>query len=346
MNQHKPLIYDLSLSELEHWLSTQGEPKFRAKQIYVGLYQNFRTEVGEITTLPKALRGVLTEHFDMEGISLVRKIQSNNGLTSKTLFELQDGCLIETVLMMYDERRTVCISAQSGCGLGCTFCATGQMGLSRNLTSGEIVAQVIYHARLLAITDDRVTNVVLMGMGEPFQNYEDVMAAITRLNDPDGFGLGARRMTISTVGIVPKIKTFADENSQVNLAVSLHTVDDDLRSELIPVNRKYPVSSVLSACRYYTMKTNRRVTFEYALIDGVNDSEKDALALAQQIRGMLCHVNLIALNPTRKYNRPGSQVDQVQAFYEVLESHHIPCTIRLRRGIEIAAGCGQLAAGG
>ncbi|MFU8825899.1 MAG: 23S rRNA (adenine(2503)-C(2))-methyltransferase RlmN [Brevefilum sp.] len=346
MNQHKPLIYDLSLSELEHWLSTQGEPKFRAKQIYVGLYQNFRTEVGEITTLPKALRGVLTEHFDMEGISPVRKIQSNNGLTSKTLFELQDGCLIETVLMMYDERRTVCISAQSGCGLGCTFCATGQMGLSRNLTSGEIVAQVIYHARLLAKTDDRVTNVVLMGMGEPFQNYEDVMAAITRLNDPDGFGLGARRMTISTVGIVPKIKTFADENSQVNLAVSLHTVDDDLRSELIPVNRKYPVSSVLSACRYYTMKTNRRVTFEYALIDGVNDSEKDALALAQQIRGMLCHVNLIALNPTRKYNRSGSRVDQVQAFYDVLESHHIPCTIRLRRGIEIGAGCGQLAAGG
>lgn len=346
MKLKKPLIYDLSLTELENWFSSQEEPKFRAKQIWVGLYQNFRSEAGEITTLPKALREVLTDQFDMEGITPVRKIQSRDGQTIKTLFELQDGCLIETVLMMYDERRTVCISTQSGCGLGCAFCATGQMGLSRNLTSGEIVVQVIYHARLLAKTDDRVTNVVLMGMGEPFQNYDNVMAAIARVNDPNGFGLGARRMTISTVGIVPKIKAFADENSQVNLAISLHTVNDELRSTLIPINRKYPVASLLSACRYYEKKTNRRITFEYALIEGVNDSVEDAEALAHQIKALLCHVNLIPLNPTRKYNQSGSQVEQVQAFYEVLESHHIPCTIRVRRGIEIGAGCGQLAAGG
>lgn len=344
MNATKPLIFDLNQSELADWLSTQGEPKFRAQQIWVGLYQNFKSEIGEISTLPKALQEKLTSHFDIQGISPIKSVQSRDGQTIKTLFQLHDGCLIEAVLMNYSERRTICISTQSGCGLGCTFCATGQMGLSRNLTSGEIVAQVIHFARHLAKIDERVTNVVFMGMGEPFHNFENVMAAVTQLNESNGFGLGARRMTISTVGIAPMIRAFADENSQVNLAVSLHTVDDNLRSQLMPINRKYPVADVLSACRYYIRQTNRRVTFEYALIENTNDSVEDAVALAQAIRGMQCHVNLIPLNPTQKFDRHGSQADRVKAFSEALESHHIPSTIRLRRGIEIGAGCGQLAA--
>ena len=344
MDTTKPLIYDLTLSELKDWLTSQGEAGFRAQQIWIGLYQNFKADVDNITTLSKILREKLVMHFNIQGITPVKTIQSKDGRTIKTLFELHDGCFIEAVLMIYEDRRTICISTQSGCGLGCSFCATGQMGLSRNLTSGEIVAQVIYFGRILAQKDERVTNVVLMGMGEPFQNYDHVMAAVARLNDPNGFGLGARRMTISTVGVAPMIRAFADENSQVNLAVSLHTVDDDLRSQMIPINRKYPVSSVLSACRYYVQKTNRRITFEYALIENVNDSMEDAVALAQAIRGMQCHVNLIPLNPTRKFDRNGSQADRVKAFSEALESHHIPCTVRLRRGIEIGAGCGQLAA--
>jgi 23S rRNA (adenine2503-C2)-methyltransferase len=301
MNPTKPLIHDFTQTELAEWLSEQGEPGFRAKQIWVGLYQNFTSEIDEISTLPKTLRQKLADHFDIEGITPIRTVQSKDFLTVKNLFKLHDDCLIETVMMLYEERRTICISTQSGCGLGCTFCATGQMGLSRNLTSGEIVAQVIYFARYLAQKDEHVTNVVFMGMGEPFQNYENVMAAVARLNDPNGFGLGARRMTISTVGIAPMIRAFADENSQVNLAVSLHTVNDELRSQMIPVNRKYPVATLLSACRYYVRTTNRRITFEYALIEGVNDSTDDAVALAQAIRGMQCHVNLIPLNPTRKF---------------------------------------------
>ncbi len=344
MIPHRPLIYDLTRPELEHHLAAIGEPGYRAQQVWVGLYQHLKSDIQEITTLPAALRERLSEAFSFKGLSPIRTRQSADGQTVKTLFHLHDGSLIEAVLMRYEERRTLCISSQSGCGLGCSFCATGQMGLSRNLTSGEIVEQVLYFARKLAQEDDQVTNVVLMGMGEPFLNYEQVMAAVDRLNDPDGFGLGARRMTISTVGLVPQIKRFADTQSQVNLAVSLHTVDDTLRSQLMPINKKYPVAVLLDACRYYTEKTNRRLTFEYALIDGVNDSQDDARALAQHIRGMLCHVNLIPLNPTRKFAKAGSHGDQAKAFCELLQDHHISCTIRLRRGLEIGAGCGQLAA--
>ncbi len=246
--------------------------------------------------------------------------------------------------MLYEDRRTACISTQSGCGLGCVFCATGQMGLSRNLSSGEIVAQVLFFARELAKNRDRITNVVFMGMGEPFHNYDHVMKSVNLINDPRGFGLGARRITISTAGIVPKIKAFAEEDLQVNLAISLHTVDTNLRSQLMPINLKHPVAKVLNACKYYVERTHRRVTFEYALIEGVNDSVDDAHALAEQIKGLLCHVNLIPLNPTRKFNQRGSQADKVRTFADVLESRQIPCTIRLRRGIEIGAGCGQLAA--
>jgi 23S rRNA (adenine2503-C2)-methyltransferase len=344
MSVQEKLIHDLTYAELEQQLLSMGEPRFRAKQIWTALYQNYKNDVDEISTLSMSLRNKLTEIFNINPLSTVRTVISQDGLTHKTLFALHDGVLIETVLMIYEDRRTVCISSQSGCSLSCTFCATGQMGFNRNLSQGEIVAQVLYFARYLAEKDERVTNVVVMGMGEPFLNYDQVMGAISRLNDPDGFGLGARRMTVSTVGVVPRIKQFADENTQVNLAISLHTVHDELRSELLPINRKYPVSLVLDACRYYVRQTNRRVTFEYALIDGVNDSVEDAAALVQKIKGMLCHVNLIPLNPTQGYDKPGTQADQVHSFFDVLERNGIPCTVRLRRGIEIGAGCGQLAA--
>ena len=343
METNKPLIYDLSNSELEARMKDMGEPSFRAKQIWVALYQTFRISPEEITTLPKSLREKLADRFAFKALTALREVQSEDGRTIKTLFKLQDGNFIEAVLMYYEERRTLCISSQSGCGMGCSFCATGQMGLRRNLTSGEIIAQVMYYARYLAEMDDKVTNVVLMGMGEPFQNYDHVMEALDRLNNPEALGLGARRFTISTIGIVPKIIEFADEETQYNLAISLHSVDDSLRSQLIPINRKYPVDELIVACRYYVRKTSRRVTFEYALIQGVNDSIADAERLAHKIRGMICHVNLIPLNPTQGYREQPTQADQADAFCAILEERNIPCTIRMRRGIEIQAGCGQLA---
>jgi 23S rRNA (adenine2503-C2)-methyltransferase len=346
MAPEKELIHDLTFKELEDRLVSMGEPAYRAAQIWTALYKQFIVDVNEISSLPKALRAELTQAFSFQALTPVRSIQSKNGQTTKTLFSLHDGALIETVLMMYNDRRTICISTQAGCGLGCLFCATGQMGLTRNLTSGEITAQVLYFAKYLAAMDDRVTNVVMMGMGEPFQNYESVMTAVEQLNDPEAYGLGARRITISTVGLVPEIKRFADADTQVNLAISLHSVDDDLRTQMIPINNKYPVASILDACRYYVKKTNRRITFEYALIDGVNDSPDDAAALARHLIGLLCHVNLIPLNPTKQYDRPGSPSERVSAFCNKLESFKIPCTIRLRRGLEIKAGCGQLAAEG
>ncbi|MFN2304337.1 MAG: 23S rRNA (adenine(2503)-C(2))-methyltransferase RlmN [Anaerolineales bacterium] len=343
MESSRKLIYDLSKTELESWLKSIGESQFRANQIWVALYQNLKETAGEISTLPKALREKLTQSFIFQALKPLRSIKSADGNTIKTLFELVDGEKIEVVLMYYDERRTLCISSQVGCGVGCSFCATGQMGLRRNLTVGEIVAQVLYYAHDLIQDDEKVTNLVVMGMGEPFHNYENLMAAMDRLNASEAFGLGARRITISTVGIIPKIYEFADAGSQYNLAISLHTVDDALRSTMIPINRKYPVDPLMKACRYYIDQTRRRITFEYALIQDVNDTIEDAEALASKIRGMNCHVNLIPLNPIQGYPEKGSNVGQVHAFLQVLDDHHIQCSVRLRRGIEIKAGCGQLA---
>ncbi len=344
MQHNDILIYDLNLEALEEKIKNLGHPQYRAEQIWTALYKKFHKSPDEITTLPKGLRNQLSQVFLFQALFPIRVIKSGDGLTVKTLFRLVDGNLIETVLMYYNDRRTLCISSQSGCGIGCSFCATGQMGFKRNLTSGEIVAQVLYYARFLIEEDVNVTNVVVMGMGEPFQNYDNVMAALNRLNDPNAFGLGARRFTISTVGLIPKIIQFADESYQYNLAISLHTVDDDLRSKLIPINKKYPVDELLSACRYYVKKTSRRVTFEYALIEGMNDSTQDALALASKLRGMICHVNLIQLNPTKDFGKQGTSAVQAKSFCETLEANNISCSIRLRRGIEIQAGCGQLAA--
>ena len=355
------LIYDLDFPELNKLLKEWKEPAYRAKQVWQGLYQHFYDSPEQFTTLPKSLRDKISEHLTFSPFSVKVVQDSSDGFTRKTLFELPDMNLIEAVLMRYGDpadnpqispsttgrraknRRTLCISSQAGCAMGCVFCATGQLGFKRHLSSGEIVAQVMYYARQLKAQDEVVTNIVLMGMGEPFHNYENTMAAIDRLNDPDGFNFGARRFTISTVGMVPAIKRFADEKRQVNLAVSLHAVDDESRSAMMPVNRRYKIEEVLDACEYYVMQTSRRVTFEWALISGVNDTPEIARKLAAKLRGLMCHVNAIPLNPTAGFSGKATDRERAIIFRETLEQSGIPCTIRMRRGIDIAAGCGQLA---
>jgi 23S rRNA (adenine2503-C2)-methyltransferase len=339
----KPLIYRYELSDISNLLQDWGEPAYRASQIWKGLYQHLHSSWENFTTLSLDLRRRLGENFALTSLQAEATVSSADGQTTKTLFRLPDDRPVEAVLMRYRKRRTLCISTQAGCAMGCVFCATGQMGFLRHLSSGEIVEQVIHYARQLAEEGERVTNIVLMGMGEPFHNYEATMSAIDRLNHPEGFNLGARRFTVSTVGLVPMIKRFADEGSQINLAVSLHTTDDALRSSMIPINRKYPVRELLDACREYVEKTNRRITFEWALIRDVNDSPEHARQLAEHLKGLLSHVNVIPLNPTQGYEGEATTRARAEAFRAELERHGIPCTIRMRRGIDIQAGCGQLA---
>lgn len=342
----KPLIYDLDLDELTQHIVAMGQPSYRASQVWQGLYRNYWKTPDEFTNLPASFRLQLADQFLFSGLAPKQMLQSKDGDTLKTLFSLVDGRAVEAVRMFYDERRTLCISTQAGCAMGCVFCATGQMGFMRNLTSGEIVEQVIYYARLLSQDREKVTNVVLMGMGEPFHNYDPVMAAIDRLNHPAGLNLGARRFTISTVGLIPAIRRFADEKRQVNLAISLHAANDVLRTSMLPINRKYPIKELLDACRYYISMTNRRISFEWALIQGVNDHPDDARELAFLLKGMICHVNVIPLNPTQKYHGQGTTRERAEAFSAEMVRLGIPCTIRMRRGIDIQAGCGQLAIAG
>jgi 23S rRNA (adenine2503-C2)-methyltransferase len=339
----RPLFYDLSLSDLQQSLQALGEPAFRAKQIWQAIYIDLVADPAEITTLSKPLRQKLAETFRFAALTPSRILASSDQQTIKTLFTLPDARAIEAVLMYYEERQTLCISTQAGCAMDCVFCATGQMGFKRNLSAGEIVEQVLYYARLLKQEGKVVTNIVVMGMGEPFMNYDATLAAVDRLNDPAGFNLGARRFTISTSGLIPKIERFASEKRQVNLAVSLHAANDELRTSMMPVNRKYPIADLIQACRNYVDQTGRRITFEWALINGVNDCEADALELAALLKGMICHVNIIPLNPTTKFSGQATTRERALAFQDILESKGIPCTIRLRRGIDIQAGCGQLA---
>jgi 23S rRNA (adenine2503-C2)-methyltransferase len=307
------------------------------------LYKNFWQTPDDFTNLPKSLREKMAATLRFDVLTPTLKLDSSDGQTRKTLFQLPDGQQIEAVLMRYDRRRTLCISTQVGCAMGCTFCATGQMGFKRHLSSGEIVAQVMYYARLLHDENNVVSNVVVMGMGEPFHNYDNTMAAIDRLNDPKGYNFGARRFTISTSGLVPAIRQFAQEKRQVNLAVSLHAAENELRETMMPVNRRYKIEELIEACRDYVKATGRRITFEWALINGVNDTPEEARKLASLLKGMLCHVNAIPLNPTQGYEGKATTRERANAFKQTLEQNGIPCTIRIRRGIDIQAGCGQLA---
>lgn len=354
-------LFDLTREQLAAQLAEWNEPAFRVRQIWSWIYQRFASEIDEMTDLPKALRARLNETYALSRMTVVADQRSADNWTRKWLFRLADGSEIETVLMEYDgTRRTACISSQAGCAMNCSFCATGHMGLLRNLRAGEIIEQVLWVARALAegkpaeAKNTRLSNLVLMGMGEPFANYNHVMEAIQRVIQPEaegGFGLGARRITVSTVGLVPGIEKFTQEDSQVNLAVSLHAATDELRSILVPINMKYSLDTVVRATRTYLEKTNRRMSYEWALIDGVNDSVEQAKALVDIVGrtnpskfAKLVHVNMIPLNPTRGFRGHASNLEARERFRAVLERAGIPNTLRLRRGIDIAAGCGQLKA--
>lgn len=342
MKNERPNLYDLDFPALEALVIDAGQPAYRAGQVWEWLYRHLATDFEQMTSLPKGLREILAERARLDVPTVQARLESTDGETRKDLLQLADGERVEVVLMYYSQRQSACLSTQVGCAMGCRFCATGQMGFRRQLTSGEIVAQALHLARELALKEQRLTNIVLMGMGEPLLNYDPTLAAVRRLIDARGFGLGQRHITLSTAGIAPGIVRLADEGLQVNLAVSLHAATDDLRSELLPVNRKYGLDALFQAVGRYIAATNRRVTFEWVLIDGVNDTEQQAEALAARLSGMLAHVNLIPLNPTEDYPGRPSTSEHIEAFTAILERRRIAHTVRLRRGMDIQAGCGQL----
>lgn len=339
----KPLIFDLSFDELESKLDSWGERSYRARQIWRGLYKQGIDTPQKLTTLPTVLRQRLSDQFRFIAFEPVQWEHSLDENTEKVLLSLHDGQTIEAVLMHYDQRRTVCISTQVGCAMGCTFCATGQMGFQRNLSAGEIVSQALLFTRRLKAEGHRLDNIVVMGMGEPFHNFDALAQAIRILNHPQGFRFGARRITVSTVGLIPGIERFGTEFPQLNLAISLHAATNQLRNQLVPVNRRYPLERLLPACREYVKRTSRRITFEWALIEGINDSLDQAEALVDIVRGLNCHINLIPLNPTSAYTgRPSSPIRSGD-FMKALSQRNVSHSVRVRRGIDIQAGCGQLA---
>lgn len=331
-------VYGMGLAELTQLVQELGEPAYRGRQLMEWLYRHGVTDLEAMTNLPKGLRERLAQRIWAASAAVARVQVSRDG-TRKYLLRLPDGEMVEAVLIPEGKRRTACLSSQIGCGIGCRFCATALLGLIRNLTPGEIVGQL---AAIQRESGQRVTNVVMMGMGEPLANYTNVIRALHLMNDPLGFGLGARRLTVSTVGIVPRIRELAREDLQVGLAVSLHAPDDETRDRLVPINRRYPVHELLDACREYVALTHRRVTFEYVLLRGVNDSPAAARRLAALLDGLLCHVNLIPFNPVPEtgFERPDKAV--VQAFHQELAARSIPATVRRSRGSDIDAACGQL----
>ncbi len=344
MDRERVALYDLTYGRLQELLAGWGEPRFRADQVWGWLYRSLAADFEAMTNLPRPLRERLAAETDLTLLTPLAERASATGQTRKVLFRLRDGQTIESVLMRYRQRQTACISTQVGCGLGCVFCATGQGGLARNLSAGEIVAQVLHFARETRPPNSQppISNIVLMGMGEPLANYAATRQAIATLTDERGYNLGARRITLSTVGLVPGIRRLAGEGLPVNLAVSLHAAEDELRSRLVPINRRYPLAELMAAVREYIARTGRRVTFEYALIAGVNDAPEQARALVRLLAGTLCHVNLIPLNPTPGSPLRPSPRERVNAFRDELAAGGIAATVRLRRGIGIEAGCGQL----
>ena len=355
-------ILELSKGQLLASLETLGHPKYRAEQLWRAIYREGRTSFEDMTNLSKDLRGVLSQNYSIGNAITVLSKQSADASTDKILFKLPDGELIETVLMRYEAdghrrgRKTVCVSTQAGCALGCTFCATGQQGFRRNLTTGEITEQVLTMERLARSEDEKeieagsrsrgelqgVTNVVFMGMGEPLANYENMMEAIRILNDPKGIGIGARHITVSTVGLVPGIERLATEDVQINLAVSLHAPDNETRSETMPVNKRYPIEQLIEACQYFVKKTNRRIFIEYVLLKGQNDTPLHASKLGRVLKDLLCHVNLIPVNPTGEGPYRRTEYREAQRFQSDLKKFNVPSTVRMEKGIDIDAGCGQL----
>lgn len=339
----KPIIYDLTLDKLQDWMAANGQPKFRAAQIFDWLYVKRVESFEAMSNLPKSFREQLDQSFSFAKLNEITRLESKDG-TVKLLLGLHDDHAIETVIMRHNYGNSVCVTTQVGCRIGCTFCASTLGGLKRNLTAGEIVAQVVKAQIMLDATNERVSSIVIMGTGEPFENFEPTMDFLRIIIHEKGLNIGQRHITVSTSGIVPSIYKFADENTQINLAISIHAPNDALRSRLMPVNRRYPFDEVIAACRYYIEKTGRRITFEYALIGGVNDQPEHAEELAEVLSDMLCHVNLIPVNyvPERNYVR--TPKEDIFNFKRILERKHINTTIRREQGHDIAAACGQLRA--
>jgi 23S rRNA (adenine2503-C2)-methyltransferase len=336
-------FFDLEFFGIDTIVHELTQPAFRSTQIREGVYQHLFASWSDLTNLPKDLRESLQASYSLSNLQQIDEVSSCDGLSTKYLFKLNDGNLVESVLLRSADRITFCISTQSGCPVKCVFCATGNLGFNRNLSRGEIIEQVIYLARILKRNGEQVTNIVLMGMGEPFLNYTETLAAVRRINDPKGMNIGARRITISTIGIPEKIIEFTQEKLQVNLAVSLHASNDVLRRQLVPIAAKIPIASLVNACRHYVKETNRRITFEYVLIAGVNDAPQFAFELVKLLRNMTCHVNLIGLNPVEHYagEPPSRQV--IKEFGRILLTNGIPVSVRNSQGADIQAACGQLA---
>ncbi|HEY5257957.1 MAG TPA: 23S rRNA (adenine(2503)-C(2))-methyltransferase RlmN [Candidatus Baltobacteraceae bacterium] len=319
---------------------------YRLRQLYRAATKELLGDVGDVTTLPKELRARLDQRgFSFSSVEPTVVQRSSDGQTTKGLFRLHEGNEVEAVLMEHTgDRTTVCISSQAGCAFACAFCSTGQAGFTRNLTSSEIFDQARYFARELASRGRRITNVVFMGMGEPFHNYDAVMGAVALLNDAHGFGLGHRHITISTVGLVDRIDRFTDEHLQVNLAISLHAPNDEVRSSIMPVNKKFSTDDLLAACERYAEKTKRKVFFEYVMLAGVNDTAACAHELARRMRGHLYHVNLIPYNTTPDGAFQGTDDQKIWSFAGILNDAGVPTTVRRNMGRDIAAACGQLRA--
>jgi len=349
-------LYDFSLDQLVAQFQTWGEPAFRAKQMYRHLYVHRTDHFSAMTDFSKALRERMGAETGIGSLQRVKLLTGDDGLTRKMLWALEDGSPLETVLMVYPDRATVCVSSQSGCPMQCVFCATGKLGFLHDCSPGQIIEQVMRAERELAVVREegrhevpaKLTNIVFMGMGEPFNNYDNWWAAVERLHDPGGYNMGARNFTVSTVGLIPGILRLAEEKLPVNLAISLHAADDELRSDMMPVNKRYPIAELIEATRVYAEKTRRRVSFEYVLLKEKNDEPSQAIRLARLLRPagrapLLCHVNLIPWNPVPGTPLNRSDRKRVLNFQAMLREHGVPCTVRVERGTDIMAACGQLA---
>lgn len=331
-------IIDLEMDELKKEVEGLGEPGFRTKQVWQWVYQGTES-FDDMTNLPKAFRDKLKGRFHIGGVQVVQKLVSEKDETRKYLFAMQDGKVVEGVLMKYHHGNSVCLSTQIGCRMGCRFCASTGLGIDRSLSAGEMIAQV------LAIQKDsgeRVSHIVLMGIGEPFDNYDNVIRFLRRLNASSTLAISYRRMTISTCGLVPEILRFSDEEIPVNLSISLHAPNDVIRTAIMPIAKRYPFDKLLSSCHIYTQKTGRRITFEYTLMHGINDADEHADELGRKLSGLLCHVNLIPVNPVAGTGYSKSTRERVETFKNILEKHRIPVTVRRELGSDISAACGQL----
>jgi 23S rRNA (adenine2503-C2)-methyltransferase len=335
-------LLDLTLDELIARLGGLGAPPYRARQIWRWVYQGLAASYDEMTDLPRDLRARLAASLPLSPLT-PSALRLSDDEATKALLVTADQRLVEAVLMRYPDRTTICLSSQLGCAVGCVFCQTGLSGFDRSLSLGEMLGQALYLAREARAEGRRVTNIVMMGMGEPLLNYGTLVRFLARVTDAGAFGLGSRHVTVSTAGIAPRIRDLAREPYQVNLAVSLHAADDELRHRLVPINARYPLAEIMAACRDYLAVTRRRISFEWTLIRGVNDSPDQARRLAALLSGVLCHVNLIPLNPIdASLSEP--EPAAIEAFAETLRRAHIPVSVRYSRGRSIAAACGQLRA--